>query len=87
MNTAQKEPMSNEQMCALMEKAAKVLNHSQAVANALREIMLWRKLVNEHPGEVVAGMGGDPAALAIALFNGPAWDRAERALLAPVLPQ
>ena len=47
---------------------------------ALFDLLDWRGAVNQHADFLLSGTEGDAAAKAVALFNGPVWDAAERAM-------
>lgn len=53
-------------------------NDYEAMRSALRDILNWRGAINENPAFVMSGLLGDAEGLAVALFNGPIWDEAER---------
>lgn len=53
-------------------------NNYEAMRSALRDILNWRGIINENPTPVMSGLLGDADGLAVALFNGPIWDEAER---------
>ena len=51
-----------------------------AAEKALSDILLWRHRVLMEPNSIMTGLLDDPDGLSIALFEGPVWEAAHKAM-------
>jgi hypothetical protein len=54
--------------------------HKIEAPKALRNVLLWQQRVLQDPERIMAQLEYDPHGIAIALFSGPIWEAAHKAL-------